>query len=192
MKRIAYLCIILVFLITSCAVKTTIDPETQQKVKMFSNEDISLYYPKNWKIFQHKFIESNALVSFSRYSDIIYPKTKKDEYKPPYAFNYVAIYKDMMPFEKFENYIDAKKQKIIKTQSEISSNFKLDKLTDQHYLLSYDTNPSEEQGFKRQFFLIHYIYSKDAVYEIELIAEPEKYQELLSDYTFILKSLKFK
>lgn len=189
MKRIAYLCIILVFLITSCAVKTTIDPETQQKVKIFENKDFILHYPEHWDVLYQKFLESGVIVGFADKKDIHYSKKEKVK---PYSYTYVAVYKDKMPFDKFDSYIQKKEAKMAENSTYETVNYHLNKLTDNHYLISYDTNPKLDNKWLRQNFHIHYLYEKGNVYEIEFISKPERFEPLLTDFTLILESFKVK
>jgi len=186
MKTFLYLTLMILSM-GACGVKTTIDPISKQKVNIYENEDIILHYPTHWKKFKHKFVESDVLVSFSRKQDIIYLSDKIPQ-EPPYTFNYVAIYKDVMSLENFENYIENKRQKINQYKIGKKSESELKKLSENHYLLSYNNNPIGEGKHKQQIFHIHYIYKKDAVYEIELITEPENFQELFGDFTLIFNS----
>lgn len=66
-----------VFLFSSCGVKTTIDPTSKQKVKIFENNDFTLHYPTHWTKLYHKYLESGVVVGFSDKKDIIYPQAKK-------------------------------------------------------------------------------------------------------------------
>lgn len=104
----------------------------------------------------------------------------------------MAVYKDVMLSTEFEASINNKKNKLAENKQSNMANYELRKLAENHYLISYDTNPMGENNFKRQFFHIHYIYEKGAVYELELITEPERFQELTDDFVILLNSFTVK
>lgn len=153
----------------------------------FENNEIKLNVPKDWKV-----VKTNSML----YQDVMVlmiPKTEKSKKETVDAkgertyYNYITVYGDVLKDNDFNAYMQNKKEQWLRnTANPDEINFK--KENDSLFIVYYDTNPTNVEMLKRQFFLIHYLHRQNKVYEIQLIAEPDNYDQLLNDFSQVIQS----
>ena len=207
-----------IVLLTSCGSGNTVFvPSLNKRVKVFKNDTFQIYYPKKWvKFDEGETFHSKPAISIAPQKKIYNAyRIKKKIYGKTRNINLSEADKKIYPNTDFDKalkgkdawakvLIDIKKSKLIdevvskyseyKIESSRYKNFKISKISDVFYIISYRVKGKTRKtgyNFGDSVFKIYIKQHGNDVYQVIYKASQYSYNDYKDDASLILRSFKF-